>query len=89
MTVLPVSHVQVPTPPTQPPRPENTPPGGNQYYHGTEEWHACESGRRDVQAMIALGREIGEDNEDHLVMLGQAYIAGVRAERAKHRSGCT
>jgi hypothetical protein len=65
------------------------PPGGNQYYHGTEEWHACESGRRDVQAMIALGREIGEDNEDHLVMLGQAYIAGVRAERAKHRSGCT
>jgi hypothetical protein len=61
------------------------PANGNPHYHGTEEWHAYESGVRDVQIRVMQGREIGEDNEDHLVMIGQAYLSGVRNERAKHR----
>ena len=56
----------------------------NPYYQGTEEWHGFQSGVRDTQAWIAAGHVLGPINEDYLVMLGQAYIAGVRAERNRH-----
>lgn len=58
----------------------------NPYYAGTEEWHAFESGVADVTRRIANGYACDPDvNEDHLVMLGQAYIAGVRWMRAGQR----
>ena len=54
----------------------------NPYYSGTEEWHAYESGKADVHARIAAGHACGPDiNEDHLRMMGDAYMAGVRAAR--------
>jgi hypothetical protein len=54
----------------------------NPYYHGTEECDAYLSGIRDTQARIDAGHALGPINEDHLVMLSQAYAAGVRAARA-------
>ena len=56
----------------------------NPYYQGTEEWHGYVSGVRDVQARIANGHVVDAINEDHLVMLGQAYCAGIRAETQRH-----
>lgn len=55
----------------------------NPHFEGTEEWYAWESGKRDTQARIDKGLVHGECNEDHLVMIGQAYVAAVRAARAK------
>lgn len=54
----------------------------NPYYHGSEEWHAYQSGISDTLARIATGCDCSEINEDHLIMLGEAYIAGVRSVRA-------
>lgn len=54
----------------------------NPYYLDTEEWHAYESGVADVRTRIASGHVCGPDvNEDHLRMMGDAYMAGVRAAR--------
>jgi hypothetical protein len=53
------------------------------YFHGTEEWDAFFSGLRDTQVRIAKGHVLGPVNEDHLVMIGQAYVAGIRAARTK------
>ena len=60
-------------------------PDGNPYYPHTEEWLAYQSGILDVVVRIDARQPISEINEDHLVMLGQAYVAGVRYQRQKHR----
>lgn len=48
---------------------------------GTEEYEAYESGIRDTRARIKRGLIAGPTNEDHLIMIGQAYANAVRATR--------
>jgi hypothetical protein len=53
----------------------------NPYYHGTEEWSAYESGCADTRLRLAAGKGYVSTNEDHLVMIGAAYMEGVRDTR--------
>jgi hypothetical protein len=55
----------------------------NPHYQGTEEWHAWESGHCDTLQLMEdyPERFAAECNEDHLMMIAQAYAAGVRAAR--------